>query len=172
MLYDNIPKGIRIKELNEGVNNGKTRQHSFLGATSKQLLHYVDVSLDNCTDTVLIRFGINDISNSISDASKLILNIIDMVKKCRKFGVKHMFVSGLLHVKRIKIQILQDIQKELLSVCKEMQVHFADNIRNRVLNLIKEGLHLLDAGRRLLANNFVDNVNNFLSVMHRPSLFS
>ena len=95
-----------------------------------------------------------------------------MVKKCRKFGVKHMLVSGLLHVKRIKIEILQDIQKELLSVCKEMQVHFVDNRRNRVLNLIKEGLHLLDAGKMLLANNFVDNVNNFLSVMHRPSLFS
>ena len=45
VFCDGIPKGIRIKELKERINNGNARLHSFPGATSEQLLHYLDVTL-------------------------------------------------------------------------------------------------------------------------------
>ena len=79
--------------------------------------------------------------------------------------MNHIFVSGLVYTKRIKIKILA-------SICKEIQVHFVDKRNICGFNLFKDDLHLLDSGKRLLANNFVDNFNNFLSVIHRPSLFS
>ena len=78
-----------------------------------------------------------------------------MVKKCRNFGVKNIFVSGLVYTKRIKIEIIEDLHKKLVSVCKEMQVHFIDNGNICGFNLFKDGLHLLDSGKRLLANNFI-----------------
>ena len=171
IFYDNIPKGIRIKELNQHINNGNARLHSFPGATSKQLLHYLDVNPDNSTDTVLIHIAINDILNSISNVNRLLLNIKDMVKKCRSFGVKNIFVSGPVYTERIKMEILEDLHKKLVSVCKEIQVHFIDNINICGFNIFKNGLHLLDSEKRWLANNFIFNFNNFMSVIHRPSLF-
>ena len=47
-----------------------------------------------------------------------------------------------------------------------MQVHFVDKRNICGFNLFKDDLHLLHAGKRLLANNFAENFNNFLSGMH------
>ena len=91
IFCDSIPKGIRIKELNHRISNGNARLHSFPEATSKQLLHYLDANLNNSRDTVQIHIGINDILNSISNVNRLLLNIKDIAKKCRNFGVKNIF---------------------------------------------------------------------------------
>ena len=51
IFTDSIPKGIKVKELNEQIRHGHARVHSFPGATSKQLLHYLDVIIEDITDT-------------------------------------------------------------------------------------------------------------------------
>ena len=94
-----------------------------------------------------------------------------MIKKCRNFGVKYIFVSGLVYTKRIITEFLEDVNLKLVNVCKEMQVYFIDNRNIMGFYLFRDGLHLLESGKRLLANNFVSNFNNFLSVKHRPNLF-
>ena len=95
-----------------------------------------------------------------------------MVKKCRNFGVKYIFISGLVYTKRIIInEFLEDLHLKLVNVCKEMQVYFIDNRNITGFYLFRDGLHLLESGKMLLANNFVSNFNNFLSVKYRPNLF-
>ena len=79
IFSDSIAKGIRIRQLNQFVKSGNARIHSFPGANSKQLLHYLDV---------------------------------------------------------------------------------------------KDGLHLLDSGKRILANNFIFNLNNFLCQIQQPVLLT
>ena len=80
IFSDSIPKGIRIKQMNQQIKNGNARIHSFPGATSHQLLHYLDVNIDKYTDTVVIHIGINDILNSASNVNGLLSNIKDMIK--------------------------------------------------------------------------------------------
>ena len=75
--------------MNQQIKNGNARIHSFPGATSHQLLHYLDVNLDKYTGTVVIHIGINDILNSASNVNGLLSNIKHMIKKCRNFGVKY-----------------------------------------------------------------------------------
>ena len=60
----------------------------------------MDVNLDNTTDTVIIHVGINDIlqGSSIEDYMK---NVRDMVNKCYSFGVKRVFMSGIVYTKRV-----------------------------------------------------------------------
>ena len=171
IFSDSIPKGIRIKQMKQQIKNGNARIHSFPGATSHQLLHYLDENLDKYTDTVVIHIGINDILNSASNVNGLLSNIKDMIKKCRNFGVKYIFASGLVYTKRTITEFLEDVHLKLVSVCKEMQVYFIDNRNITGFYLFRDGLHLPESGKKLLANNFVSNFNNFLSVKHRPNLF-
>ena len=171
IFSDSIPKGIRIKQMNQQIKNGSARIHSFPEATSHQLLHYLDVNLDKYTDTVVIYIGINDILNSASNVNGLLSNIKHMIKKCRNFGVKYIFISGLVYTKRIITEFLEDVHLKLVNVCKEMQVYFIVNRNITGFYLFRDGLHLLESGKMLLANNFVSNFNNFLSVKHRPNLF-
>ena len=42
ILGDRIPRGIRTHEFNSLVKKGYAKMKSFSGATSKELLHYVD----------------------------------------------------------------------------------------------------------------------------------
>ena len=168
IFTDSIPKGIKVKELNEQIRHEHARVHSFPGATSKQLLHYLDVNIEDSTDTVLIHIGVNDILQSVSNMDRLLLNVREMVRKCRFFGVKNMFVSGLVYTRRIRVNILNDLQKKLVDICREMNVYYIDNTNIKGVSLFKDGLHLLDSGKKILAKNFVNSINNFLSVMHKP----
>ena len=44
IFEDSIPQGIRIHEFNSLVKKGYAKMNSFPGATSKELLHYVDAT--------------------------------------------------------------------------------------------------------------------------------
>ena len=52
IFTDSIPKGIRIRELNSFIKNGKTKMVSFPGATSKEILNYSDVHLTDSSAVV------------------------------------------------------------------------------------------------------------------------
>ena len=148
IFTDSIPKEIKVKELKEQIRHGHARVHSFPGATSKQLLHYLDVNIEDSTDTVLIHIGVNDILQSVSNMDRLLLNVREMVRKCRFFGVKNMFVSGLEYTRRIRVNILNDIQKKLVDICREMNVYYIDNTNIKGVSLFKDSLHLLDSGKK------------------------
>ena len=51
--------------ITRSLNNGSARFKYFPGATSKDLLHYVDTTLqDNLFEVAVIHIGINDIVNN------------------------------------------------------------------------------------------------------------
>ena len=62
IFTDSIAKGIRMYEFNRFIKNSKAKMFSFPGASSHQMLHYLDVHLeDRQINTVVIHVGINDI---------------------------------------------------------------------------------------------------------------
>ena len=111
----------------------------------------MDVNLDKYTDLEVIHIGINDIVNSASNVNGLLSNIKDMIKKCRNFGVKYFFVSGLVYMKRIINEFSEDVHLKLVNVCKEMQVYFIDNRNIAGFYVFKDGLHF--TGIRKKANS-------------------
>ena len=78
-----IAKGIRVKQFNQFFKTGNSRIHSFPGANSRQLLHYLDVNLDSTTDTVTLHIDINDLLNDISidNFINFMKNVENMVQK-------------------------------------------------------------------------------------------
>ena len=171
IFRDSIPKGIRINQMNQQAKNGNAHIHSFLGATSYQLLHYLYVNLDKYTDTVVIHIGINDILKSASNVNGLLSNIKYTIKTCHNFGVKYIFITGLVYAKRLITEVLEDVHLTLVNVCKDIQVYFFDNRNITGFYVFRDGLHLLDSGKKLLANNFLSNFSKFLLVKNRPKLF-
>ena len=91
-------------------------------------------NIDDSTDTVLIHIGVNDILQSVSNMERLLLNVREMVRKCRLFGVKNMFVSGLVYTRRIRVNILNDLQRKLVDICREMNVYYIDDTNPYVCN--------------------------------------
>ena len=71
-------------EFNRFIKNSKAKMFSFPGASSHQMLHYLDVHLeDRQINTVVIHVGINDILRDGSQSS-----IDGLFAKHKKYGFK------------------------------------------------------------------------------------
>ena len=61
---DSIPKGIRMNGFNRLIKKRKAKMLNFSGASSRQLLHYMDTHLEGIQiDTVVIHIGVRDLLN-------------------------------------------------------------------------------------------------------------
>ena len=88
-----------MNEFNGLIKNRKAKMLSFPGASSRQLLHHMDIHLEEIqVDTVLIHIGVNDLLNyrNQSRIDMLMKNIICMVEKCRNYGVNKIFLTGIV----------------------------------------------------------------------------
>ena len=85
IFTDSIPKGIQMQKFNHLIKNLQAKMFNFPGASSHQLLHYLDVHLkEKYIDTVIIHIEINDLltNSSRSGMDNLINNIKRITEKC------------------------------------------------------------------------------------------
>ena len=66
---EHVPRGIEMEEQNNWIINGNARFSIFPLATSKQLLHYLDVNLNCIIIDTILHVGINNILNDTSTSS-------------------------------------------------------------------------------------------------------
>ena len=173
IFTDSLPKGIRMYEFNRSSKHGNAKLLCFPGAKSHQLLHYIDVNLDGRKppDSVIIHIGVNDVmyDNSQSNIENLVRNIKKMTEKCRNAGAKNVFISGLVYTTRVSLSILERIHETLLSYCDLHNCIYIDNRNIRGKHLYKDGLHLLESGKEILANNFLFYLNRISNVNIEPN---
>ena len=145
---------------------GKAKLQCFPGATSNQLLHYLDVNLqDNNTESVILHVGVNDVlqDSTETNINNFFNNVQEMVKKCRSYNVKNVFISGIVYTERINGKSLENIHDKMVSLCSKLNLRYIDNRNINANQLFKDRLHLMESGKTILANNFISNWNNFLS---------
>ena len=126
---------------------------NFPGASSHQLLHYVDAHLkDKSIDTVIIHIGINYLltNSSRSGMDNLIDSIKKVTEKCLMFGVKSVFTSGLVCTTRVNVPFLERIHVLIFDLCRKISFIYIDNWNTRSDSLYKDGFHLIDKGKAFL----------------------
>lgn len=84
-----------------------------------------------------------------------IKNVQLMVEKCRAFGVRRVLL-------RISLSIFEDIHNRLVHLSRNLNICYIDNRNIYGLDLFKEGLRLLECGKKLLANNVIFYLNKLL----------
>ena len=100
---DSIPKGIRMNYFNRLIKNSKGKMINFTSASSRQLLHYMDIHLEGTQFVaVVIHVGVNDLLNysNQSRIDTLMNNIKCMVEKYRNYEV-NIFLSGMVFTMRV-----------------------------------------------------------------------
>ena len=86
-----------------------------------------------------------------------------MSLKCTKFGVKNIFISGLVCTTRINIGILEKIHVVIQNFCQQYGWFYVDNRNTRGKHLYKDGLHLMEKGKIILARNLIFCLNKVTS---------
>ena len=152
-----------MHKFNHLIKNRKAKMFNFPGASSHQLLHYLDVYLKNKSiDTVIIHTRINDLlTNSCrSGMDNLIYNIKNITEKCLVFGAMSVFISGLVYTTRVDVSLLERIHVLIFDFCRKNSFIYIGNRNIRSDSLYKDGLHLIDTGRAFLTDNFIVYLNN------------
>ena len=117
--------------------------------------------------------GVNDLLNDKSPSSTddLVSNLVKIANKCKSFGVMDLFVSGIAFNKRLPYAVIKKVNEKIVDLCKKNGIVFIDNGNISNMDLYQVGLHLLERGKCLLANNFILVLNNFLNIhTHYPVL--
>ena len=156
---DSLVKRIKTHEFNKYVK-GKAFIKSFPGAKCIELNHYIDLSLKSeRPDCVVIHVGTNEIKHQ-KDNGTIANEILDIARKCRMNGVNHIFVSGIVSRSGFEAtRKLKDINDRVRDLCIKEKFHYICNNSITKEYLWTDGIHLLDEGTNLLANNFINAVN-------------
>ena len=85
------------------------------------------------------------------------------------FDVKNVFVSGLVYKARVEMSLLERVLVLIFDFRRKNCFIYIYNRNTRSDSLYKEGLYLIDKGKKILGDNFIIylNINIFLE-MHTP----
>lgn len=163
IISNSIAQKINIKQFNRIVNNAKVYKKIFPGATAEDILHYaVKILEDKTLDTVILNIGINDLSNRNGSKqldiqiTSAVLKIVDM---CRQAGVNYVYVAGITY--RLGYQKIINEVNELFKLnAAVMGYKYIDNTNIVSKHLSYDGIHLNRDGIDILANNFIDALND------------
>ena len=154
--------------INRALTNGRARFKYFPGATSKELPHYIDATLEESNfEVAVIHVGVNDLLNSNNSVDKLLKNIYSIAEKCKSCGVKKVLISGIMKNNRINDFIIQEVNRKIYDDCQKGDYSFIINDGIVSNDLFKDGLHLLV--KKGLANTFIFSINSFLSLCRNQS---
>ena len=81
------------------------------------------------------------------------------------------FVSTIVRNKRIPESLLEEVNEMTSFMCKNNNFILVDNSNISNIHLSDDGLHLVESGRCILANNVIDRINKcLLAHCHHPTI--
>ena len=107
--------------------------------------------------------------NTQSKIENLGKNFKSMVEKCHTYGIKKVFISGLVYTTRIGLPVPERTHKMIVQIWYMLRNN--QNVRRK--HLWNDCLHLVESGTVILANNFLSYLSKcFLICMHHPGLIT
>ena len=163
ILSDSLCKPIDMNEFNRVLKKGYAIKRFYPGATASQIKFYVDATLEeDRPDSVIILVGTNNITKKRTQVAKDIVHeILEIVHKCRNNGVNNVFVSGL--ISRPQYQKMINEINELLRTNAGLHHYEYISSSNIEMCHLWSDNHLNKEGTVLLANNFLNSLNNTTS---------
>ena len=110
---------------------------------------------------------LSDHENTTPD-DEIASEIIKIGKKCIASGVQKAFVSSLVRCKHISFERLRKVNGMIKEQSVENDFIFIENNNIDAFHISKEGIHLQEPGKVILAQNFIDYVNIFLYYRNHP----
>ena len=116
--------------------------------------------------------GINDILRDQSELQQQLVlqNITRIAHQCKEHGVQEIILSSVVGTGRVNADVLIHFNESWKNLCRANGFCFVNNDNISVGTLYKDRFHLLEAGKRILANNFTNGINNnYFLLKHRQS---
>ena len=81
--------------------------------------------------------------------------------KCISNGIAKVVVSGIVMNNKMSDSFIGDVNKNIAMMCKKNSLVYMDNANIPKSCLFTDGLHLVEKGKCILVNNFINILNSF-----------
>ena len=111
------------------------------------MLHYVKQTLETkYYGNPIVNIRVNDLLNdkSPNNTENLTSNLLNIVKKCKLFGVENLFVFGIAFNKRLPYSFIKKTNEKFENMSKTHEIIFIDNGSISDMFLYQDKLHLLE----------------------------
>ena len=91
-------------------------------------------------------------------------DIINIALRCRSHAIATIFISRIVYSSKVSHTIIQKLNYLLLHESTKYGFHLVDNTNNGAVskkNLWSDGVHLVESGKVIIANNLINDINNF-----------
>ena len=165
-------KTLRMREFNNHLEEGIAHVKAFPGSKSQQLNHHsIPILQEYEYDGAIIHVGINDLiknPNENKDATKITRDVIDIALRCRSHNIGTVFISSIAYSTKVNYELLCKVNNFLHEECVKNGFYFIDNSAMTERDPWKDGVHMVESGKCLVANNFICHLNNFLGLRNHP----
>ena len=109
--------------------------------------------------------GINGLLKWDSNTDEETKNIMKIANKCKTYGIKNKFTSGLTINNRLHSDLIDSMNNALKLDCIKYSYNFIESSNIVPDNIWQDALHLNNYGKGKLLNNFLVSLNKsyFLS---------
>ena len=125
--------------------------------------HVIPILEEHEYDAAFIHFCINDslkirTNINISEIGKDIINI---ALRCRSHNIATIFISSMVYSTKVSHTIIQRLNELLLNECTKYNFHLVDDGAVSKENLWKDGVHLVESVKVIIANNLLKCIKIF-----------
>ena len=122
--------------------------------------HTIPILEEQYYDAAGNHVGINNLLNSSSKKSayEICDDIIKIALKCRSHKLATTFISSIAYSTKVNLQLIWNLNGLLHNACTKYGFHFVDNGAVSRCDLWKDGSHLLETGKAIIANNFINSI--------------
>ena len=146
--------------------SNKVKVHSFSGANTSDMTHFLQPLMKKKPDHVLIHNGTNALCNILLSPDDIAHNVVNLVMSVTSEEIK-CSVSGLIQRNDELWEKGQKVNAVLKIKTLPDQCSFIDNSNINISHLNRSGLHLNKRGSAALALNFINFIRN-LDLKNQP----
>ena len=137
---------------------------SFLESTSRGKRKTIQPShnpfLDDTTyDEAAIHVSINNLLGNIKSTNDICKYIIDIGLRCRNNNISTIFISSIAYSSKVNPASIQQLNGLLFDECRRNGFKFVDNWAVSENDLWTDGIHMIESGKRIIANNLINSSN-------------
>ena len=159
-------------ELNSFIKKGEVSLKAFPGAKARPLNHhFIPLLEDNTYNAAVIHVGINDLLSNVKSTNYICKDIIDIGLRCRNNNIGMIFISSIAYSSKVNPSLIQQLNSALFDECRGNDFKFVDNEVVSEIDLWTDGIHMIESGKLIIANNLINSLNYFLEFMNPVSWY-
>ena len=149
------------------------KKQALPGATARQLNHgTITLLADNTYDATAIHVGINDLLSNVKSTNDICKDITDISLRCRNNNIGMIFISSVAYSSKVNLASVQQLNVLLFHECRRNGFKLVDNEAVSEIDLWIDGIHIIESGKRIIANNLIDSLNYFFIIYESSQLVS